>query len=381
MKSQNWGQFYKEVGAVPIINATGSVTLLGGSTPLPEVQEAMNTANDAYVPMAHLEEKVGASLAGLFNVPAVFVTSGAGSALTLATASLMAGTDDAKIQQLPDTTGMPNEILLQQRQHYWYDRCMELAGARLISVGNGDTTTEEDLRRAISEKTTAVHYPVFEQNPVDPNILSLEKVIEIAKAAGKPVTVDSAGQIYPLENIGKYVRMGADFQAIAAKYMGAPHSTGFALGTKEMIEGIYYNSFIGYETRFIRGMGRPHKVDRQEIIGAYVAGKLWMSGNHEERLADSETKSRVIITRATQSKGVKAELIDNIIAHQPFGVKVSLTDAAKVSMDGLVSGLKECDPPVWVRALPDKSAMLIHVFGMNPGDAEIVGDSIAKVVG
>ena len=32
--------------------------------------------------------------------------------------------------------------------------------------------------------------------------------------------------------------MGADFQCVAAKYMGAPHSTGFALGTKEIISRI-----------------------------------------------------------------------------------------------------------------------------------------------
>jgi len=76
-----------------------------------------------------LEEKVGKALAEMINVPAAYVTSGAGSALTLATAAFMAGDDDDKLQQLPDTTGMKNEILIQKRQRYWYDRCLELAGA------------------------------------------------------------------------------------------------------------------------------------------------------------------------------------------------------------------------------------------------------------
>ena len=69
--------------------------------------------------------------------------------------------------------------------------------------------------------------------------------------------VDSAGQIYPLENLGKYVRMGADFQCIAAKYMGAPHSTGLALGTKEVIDAISRHSFVGYETRRIEFSVEP----------------------------------------------------------------------------------------------------------------------------
>ena len=74
--------------------------------------------------------------------------------------------------------------------------------------------------------------------------------------------VDAAGQIYPLENLSKYSNMGADAVAYAAKYFGAPHSTGFALGTSQVIEAIARNSFVGYETRRIRGIGRPQKVDR-----------------------------------------------------------------------------------------------------------------------
>ena len=44
MVASNWGAIYKELGARPVVNATGSVTLLGGSTPLPEVKEAMAAA-------------------------------------------------------------------------------------------------------------------------------------------------------------------------------------------------------------------------------------------------------------------------------------------------------------------------------------------------
>ena len=42
MASSEWGGIYKEIGAKPIINTIGSVTMLGGSTPIPEVKEAMD---------------------------------------------------------------------------------------------------------------------------------------------------------------------------------------------------------------------------------------------------------------------------------------------------------------------------------------------------
>ena len=106
MASEDWGSIYRELGATPIINAIGSLTLLGGSVPVPEVREAMDRADSAYIPLMELQEKVGAAVAEMTDVPAAYVTSGAGSALTLATAAVMAGDDDDRTQQLPDTTGM-----------------------------------------------------------------------------------------------------------------------------------------------------------------------------------------------------------------------------------------------------------------------------------
>lgn len=380
MVASNWGAIYKELGAKPVINATGSVTLLGGSTPLPEVKDAMAAADGAYIPLIELEKAVGDKVAGLTGVPAAYITSGAGSALTLATAAFMAGGDDELIQQLPDTTGLKDEIVIQRRQRYWYDRCLELAGARLMDAGDDDGTSEDDIRAAITEKTCAIHVPVAEQSPIDPEVVPLERVIEIGKEAGVYVSVDAAGQIYPLENFGKYVRMGADFQCVAAKYMGAPQSTGLAMGTEEIIDAISRHSFVGYESRRIRGVGRPHKVDRQEMMGALAAVERWFRINHEERLADAEQQSLAILNEVKDVPGVNASLIDNIVAHQPFGVTIGV-DADTVGFDNeeLVMKLRDLDPPIWTRTM-DNQPLQLHVFGLNPGEAEIVGRSIAQVV-
>lgn len=381
MTTQDWGAIYKEMGAKPVINATGSVTLLGGSTPVPEVKDAMDAADSAYIPLIELEKVAGGRLAEMLGVPAAYITSGAGSALTLATAAFMAGTDDDKIQQLPDTTGMPNEILIQKRQRYWYDRCLELAGAKLVEIGDENGTTEDDLRNAISDRTAAVHYVVYEQRPVDPNVLTLEQVIEITHDAGKPVSVDAAGQIYPLENFGKYVKMGADFQCIAAKYMGAPHSTGFALGTEEVIDAIGRHSFVGYETRRIRGVGRPHKIDRQEIMGVVAAVERWLTLNHEERLSAAESQSQAIIAPLKGLPGVTAELNTNIMGHQPFGVFVSLDpDVVGFTNEDLVDKLKNGDPSIWARVPDGETRLELHVFGLGEGEAELVGQAIAAAV-
>ena len=379
--NNQWGKIYKDLGAKPVINATGSVTLLGGSTPLKEVREAMELADSSYVLLAELEKYAGDRIADLLSVPAAYVTSGAGSALTLASAAFMTGDNNEYIEKLPNTDGMPNEILIQKRQRYWYDRCMEFSGARLVNVGDDNKSSISDFEKLISEKTAAIHYPVYEQNPIDENILSLEIVIDIAKKHDIPLSVDSAGQIYPLDNLGKYVRMGADFQCVAAKYMGAPHSTGFALGTKEIISKIEKNSFIGYETNRIRGIGRPHKIDRQEIVGVVTAVERWITLNHEERLSLFEYMTNNIIKDINKKNGINTQKIDNIVGHQPLGLFVDIDEnISNINNEILVEKLKEATPSIWTRVNEGDTKICIHVFGLEPGQEEIVSQTINRIM-
>ena len=380
MVSAEWGEIYREIGARPVINATGSVTLLGGSTPAPEVQEAMDRAHSAYIPLIELQEHAGRAIAEMADVPAAYITSGAGSALTLSTAALMAGEDDDKIQQLPDTTGMKSEILIQRRQRYWYDRCLELAGATLTEYGTDDGTSVADLENAIGPNTVAAHFFMTEQFP-DEKILQLEQVIEIAHANDVKVTVDAAGQIYPLDLFGKYVRMGADFQCIAAKYLGSSQSTGLALGTEDMIDAIAKQSFVGYESRRIRGIGRPHKIDRQEMMGVVAAVKRWFTMNHETRLADVEAQCVAIMAPLRGLPGVSVRMMDNTIGHQPFGVELKIDKPVTgFTTDELADVLREGDPRIWVRTTEPGAPIVMHGFGLAPGEAELVGETIAKTL-
>ena len=377
MNQEHWNNIYEMVSAKPIINAIGSVTMLGGSTPIPEVKRAMDLADSSYIPLIELEEKAGKFLAEFIGVPAAYITSGAGSALTLAAAAIMAGDDDKLIEQLPNTNGMKNEILIQKKHRYWYDRCLEASGAQLITFGSEHKTTEKDLEEAIGPQTAGVHFTMYEQNP-DNDALSLEKTIEIAHSYNLPVLVDAAGQIYPLENFGKYVKMGADFQCIAAKYLGASQSSGLALGTEEMIRKISKQSFVGYEGRRIRGIGRPHKVDRQEMMGVVAAVQNWLTIDHETRLSDIEKQSMTLINILANCPYIEASLIENIIGHQPFGVKIKIKNH-KLTLHDLVDQLKDGTPSIWTRVVGDNDFIEIHMFGLKTDEEKIVGEKIVEI--
>ena len=134
------------------------------------------------------------------------MTPGCAAALALSSAVCMAGSDPEKIQQLPDTTGMKDEIIIQKSQRYHYDRCVTIFGAKMVEAGD-DHTTAEQVESAITDKTAAIHY-------VAPGggagVVSLEEVLSITKAHDIPVIVDAASQIYPLAQMRRYPESGAD---------------------------------------------------------------------------------------------------------------------------------------------------------------------------
>ena len=153
MKNSNWGSMYRQIGVEPVINAIGNVSVLGGSTASPQVRAAMEAASDAFAPMLETAEASGAAVAEMLGVSAAWITSGAGSAIALSTAACMAGEDPERIAQLPDTKGLRNEFIIQARQRYTYDRCLEVAGGRIIEAG-----TQTPVSDGVNRTTGAEHH-------------------------------------------------------------------------------------------------------------------------------------------------------------------------------------------------------------------------------
>lgn len=103
---------YAVLGVKPVINATGTVTVLGGSVMPPEVVAAWVDASRHFVDLLDLQDKVCARIAELIGVEAAQVTTGAAGALLLGTAAAVTRGDPQLIGRLPDTTGMKNEVIL-----------------------------------------------------------------------------------------------------------------------------------------------------------------------------------------------------------------------------------------------------------------------------
>ena len=147
---------YEEIGVVPVINATGHRTVLGGSTPSPRVKAAMEEAERYYVDMAQLHARAGETIARLLGAEAAYVTSGAAAALALGTAACITGKDPAKIARLPHTAEMKNLVVIQKSQRYHYDHVTTIVGTTLVEAGDATGTSAAQLEAALGPNVACV---------------------------------------------------------------------------------------------------------------------------------------------------------------------------------------------------------------------------------
>ena len=220
---------YRELGVVPVINALGHRTVLGGALLAPRVLAAMAAANRYFADMAALLAAAGRQVAELLGCEAAYVTPGCAAALTLGTAACIAGEDAAAMARLPDATGLRREVVIQARHRYPYDRAPTVAGAVLREAGDAAGTTPGQLAAALGPATAAVLFPAHLDGR--PGTVPLDETLALAHDRSVPVLLDAASQIYPVERMRSWTRRGGDLVGFGARYFGGrPSPPGCSAG-------------------------------------------------------------------------------------------------------------------------------------------------------
>jgi len=264
---------YTRLGVKTVINCRGTWTYLSGSLEFPEVRQAQLEAADYFVNMIELQRAVGRRLAELTGAESGMVTSGSAGAMAASTAACMAGTDDKKIWQLPDTTGMKHEVVMVGGRSA-FDSAIRLAGAKLVLV-----RSDEDLANAINENTAMIYTTDLGEK--------LQREVAIAKDHKVPLLMDDAAGIPPVENAKLYARMGIDLYCFSGgKGLRGPQCSGLLLGRKDLIEAALMNS-----NPREGAVCRPMKVGKEEVIGCLTALETWLKV--DEKKLYSEWNARI----------------------------------------------------------------------------------------
>src|SRR5215472_3209075 len=249
---------YRELGVKTVINCRGTWTYLSGSLEFPEVREAQLEAARYFVNVLELQRAIGRKLSELTGAESGMITSGAAAAMAVATAACIAGADDRYIWQLPDTTGLKNEVIMSGGRSA-FDSAIRLTGAKLLLV-----YSREELANAVSQNTAMIYTTHLGE--------ALQHEVEIAKDRKVPLLLDDAAGIPPVDNAKRYARMGIDLYTFSGgKGLRGPQCSGVLLGRKNLIEAALMNS-----SPREGAVCRPMKVGKEEMIGCLTALETWL---------------------------------------------------------------------------------------------------------
>jgi L-seryl-tRNA(Ser) seleniumtransferase len=362
----NASSVFEQIGVKSVINARGNNTVLGGTTPSATVHRAMQEAERYYVDMQQLLERSGQAIARMLECEAAYVTPGAAAAMALGTAACMAGADPEKIQRLPDTSGMPNTVLIQRGHRYHYQRAVTVSGARLREV------EASELESELGPEVAAVLFPAHLNGAAD--TLPLPRVIELAHARKIPVIVDAAGRVYPIERFKSYTKMGADLVAYGAKYLGALNASGILCGRADLVSAAALDGFIAFETdAWERSWGRPLKVDRQTIVAVVAALREWLDTDHTARLAGYERRLNAIADELRGAAGVQLSIREDE-GPAPRVLRLDIdAAAARHSVPQIVDALWSGSPAIAVGRDGDRAITINPVTFQEQDDGLIAG--------
>jgi D-glucosaminate-6-phosphate ammonia-lyase len=363
--------FLAELGVRPIINAAGTYTKFTGSLMRPEAVEAIAAMSRRYVRLDELQEAVGRRIAALLSCEAAMVTSGAYGALTLGTAACMTGCDEDNIRRLPDTGGMPSDVIIQRAHRFPYDHAVRNCGVRLVEVDSAN-----DLERAINEGTTAALLFLNKAEPL--GRVSAADWVEIGRRRGVPTLNDAAADVPPADTLFRLTRMGFDLVALSGgKGLQGPQNTGLLLGRADLIRAARLNTGANSDS-----LGRGLKVSKEDMVAMLVALEEYLRRDHEAEWREWERRAQLIQARVEAIPGVRADqfvpAVANRVPHvritwDPRTVRLGAAEAAQRLRDG--------DPPIEVVPQPSVGESLeVAAWTLLDGEAEIVADRIAEVL-
>ena len=375
---------YEKLGATPMINAAGTSTDIGGSNPSPRVMQAMLDANRNFVDMRELLEKSGEYIAEQLGTEAAYPTSGGAAALALSAAACIAGTDPEKIQQLPQVKIKKNKILIQKSHRNNFDRCFIMSGAKLVEVGGEEGWTVRELEQAIDDETAAVAYlnPFYWDRPREP----LQETVRVARSRNVPLIIDASCCIYPLDFFHSIAQAG-DLVCFGGKYVSAPHATGFICGRKDLVRAAAAHGFIGLDNRSGKhGLGRPMKMDRNQIIGLVAALDEWFTMNHEDRFEEYERRLTHVGDKLRGVRGVRSELVfESLFTGVRLQVEINPRETGK-NAEQVFHELLDGKPKIWVgfrEYWHEDSDDFVHIYPntLFDGEESIIADRLREVLG
>jgi len=364
------GNPYQELGIPTVINAEGTMTMLGGSLGRPEVEAIMSQAAKHFVSIPALEAAAGKRISQMLKLPqgyTALVTSGAAGAIQSGLAGILTGNNESFIKQLPDLTGMKSEVIIQKSHRNPFDHQLRGTGVKLIEI-----ETRDQLRRAVNERTAMMHFTNFANAAGQ---IKVDEWVTLAKELKLPCMNDAAADTPPLSHLWDYANMGYDLTTFSGgKAMRGPQCAGLLIGREDLVHYALLNNSPFEDT-----LGRGQKVGKEEIIGMIKALELYLAEDHDGLAREWQQRLNTVSTQITKIPGVSTAFFTPDIAnHVP---QMQITWDAKVSLTAQQASqiLRAGTPSIAIGGGEGRPGLAMSSFMLQPGEEQIIAEQMVKL--
>jgi L-seryl-tRNA(Ser) seleniumtransferase len=357
---------FKELGIRTFINAAGTYTFMSGCLMHDEVLDTIRSTAHDFAMIDEVQDKVGEKIAALCHAEAATVTAGCWSALVLGTAGVLTGMDAKKVAQLPNLDGMRSEVISQKAHNQGYIHAVTNTGVKIVEV-----ETVADVERAINGKTAMMWF----LNYAGPDGQIKDKEwVALGKKYGIPTMNDMAADATPVENLWKYNDMGFDLVCVSGgKGLRGPQSAGILMGKRDLIAAARLNAPPRGDN-----IGRGMKVNKEEILGMYIALEKFINLDHQKQWKIWEDRISVMESAVRKVPGVTASVIVPPVANVTPTLILSWDkNKVKVSRDEFQVRLRNGDPSVEVIGGKDDT-LVITSWNLQPGQEKLVAQRLQE---
>ena len=347
-----------------VINVSGTETPFGAAPVRPEVISAINEIVPHSVLMRELQSAASEVIARATGAEAGCVTGCTAAGIVIAVAACMTGRDLGRVEQLPDTKGMKNEVVMQKGHEITYghnvSQNVRIAGASLIEIGAATQCGVYQLRHAITANTAAALY-VVSPLTVQNRLIDLKTFCAACHECGVPVIVDAASVSDPRP----YVVAGGDIVLFSAHKQFASITAGVIAGRLPLVQACIYQE---------HGIGRPMKVGKEGVVGAIVALESWMADDHQAAHQALSARLQRAESRLKQIAGFN-------VSRQGTQIKLEIDRSkASISAHELAKALRDGDPAIIVWSQFAREGMLLLTLGkVSDAVADQVCERIAEI--
>ncbi len=357
---------FKELGINTFINAAGTYTAMSGSIMHEEVVDVIRSSSEKFAMIDEVQEKVGAKTAAICHAEDATVTAGCWSALVLGTAGVLTGMDMKKVAQLPNLEGIKSEVIVQKTHNHAYVHALTNTGVKIVEI-----ETVEELENAVNEKTAMMWF----LNYAGPDGKIQDKDwVALGKKHKIPTMIDMAADLPPVENLWKFNDMGFDLVCVSGgKGLRGPQSAGILMGKKDLIAAARLNAPP-------RGgnIGRGMKVNKEEILGMYIALEKFVNIDHKKEWKMWEDQVALIENAAKKIDGVTTHITIPPVANVTPTLTISWdNNKVKLTKDELLEKLRNGDPSIAVMGSGENS-INITVWMLKPGQEKVVAKRVQE---